>query len=206
MISCALGSSAQVVWAVRDDYVGNTFFDASASAFVLPSLSLCGKPERAPAASHTSHSTIPSSNSAYHVPQTRTPVQYGGRDVAMAPASRTVSHPQSNPVPSYPAELSQLGPDSGTIGKANSSSRDAAFVDEIPGDSVDERKATAVCGAGLGPDWVDALNFPRRRTMSGAKRVNAMDGLFPLAWRDEAINSKHRNDVLGTCAYRKRLR
>jgi len=34
----ALRSSCQVVWAIKNRYIGNTFFDASASAFLLPEL------------------------------------------------------------------------------------------------------------------------------------------------------------------------
>jgi len=28
----------ELVWVVKDSYIGNTFFDASASAFILPQL------------------------------------------------------------------------------------------------------------------------------------------------------------------------
>jgi hypothetical protein len=30
--------SLKVLWLVKDDYIGNTFFDASASSFILPEL------------------------------------------------------------------------------------------------------------------------------------------------------------------------
>jgi hypothetical protein len=31
-------SPYKVLWLVKDDYIGNTFFDASASSFILPEL------------------------------------------------------------------------------------------------------------------------------------------------------------------------
>ena len=37
---------AEVVWAVRDGYIGNTFFDASASAFAMPELDIRRARER----------------------------------------------------------------------------------------------------------------------------------------------------------------
>ena len=57
---------AEVVWAVRDGYIGNTFFDASASAFAMPELDIRRAHERsakmtfgesAPVVSATSSST-----------------------------------------------------------------------------------------------------------------------------------------------------
>ncbi|CAM9668108.1 unnamed protein product [Chrysoparadoxa australica] len=43
LTSAPTGTAPQVVWAVKDKYIGNTFFDASASAFIMPQLELLGK-------------------------------------------------------------------------------------------------------------------------------------------------------------------
>ncbi|CAM9410309.1 unnamed protein product, partial [Laminaria digitata] len=56
--------ACQIVWAVRDAYVGNTFFDPNASAFLLPSLSAYGKSREAPIPSKNSPPSPPPSRAA----------------------------------------------------------------------------------------------------------------------------------------------
>jgi hypothetical protein len=38
LMSCCQVTGCEVVWVVKDDYIGNTFFDASASHFIVPEL------------------------------------------------------------------------------------------------------------------------------------------------------------------------
>ena len=57
---------AEVVWAVRDGYIGNTFFDASASAFAMPELDIRRAHERS-AKRHKGMSSGPT-DAAEHAP------------------------------------------------------------------------------------------------------------------------------------------
>lgn len=136
----------QVVWAVRDDYVGNTFFDATASEFLLPTLSRL-----------TETSTTP--------PTTPTATQAPAARRASAGVSQEGREPSSTRAPpSAHADPIQCA----GAGSADNTDARIGFAENCPPDPSMKRKqggggeagvkdSPLISGGGLGPDWVDAL-------------------------------------------------
>lgn len=153
--------SNQIVWAVRDAYVGNTFFDPNASAFLLPSLSAYGKSREAP---------IPSKNSPPSPPPSEVPssADSGGQDCANTPVGLDVLQTQPE-VGGSPGDLIEGGPDSGTMDGVKVAPHDAQFGTGRLGRTVAEGEAVAFCGASLGPAWLKTLNIAACPPQSGAK-------------------------------------
>lgn len=163
--------STQVVWAVRDAYIGNTFFDASASAFVLPSLPVYSKSdENAPGASTSISSSTPSSDFPSYTPGTQGSPHSDGQE-AKAPPTPGCEFPiWPDALRGITPQLDQSSKTRGTEGIGPR--KNAPLV-------VGEHPATTVCGAGLGPHWLKTLNTHRRPTESGASLVRGCGPLPP---------------------------
>lgn len=135
---------------MRDTYVGNTFFDPSASAFVLPSLSAYTKLHEEPASSHVSPLPPPSTDSASRLSQTQGST-HGYRPGGAGGAVDKHGSPSQSETRDTLGDVPQCGLDSGSLGAGDNCLRDA--------DSVAAGKVTASCGPGLGPDWVQNLTI-----------------------------------------------
>lgn len=160
--------SNQIVWAVRDAYVGNTFFDANASAFFLPSLSACEKAREAPIPLNGPPSPTPSRDSPSRMPRVSSSADSGGQDSANTPVGLHVLKTQPG-VSSSPGDLMTHDPTLGSMDRVEVTPHDAIYAADGLGRTVAEGEAAASCGASLGPAWLETLNIPACPTQSGAK-------------------------------------
>lgn len=149
---------------MRDAYVGNTFFDASASAFVLPSLPERVKSEKVCAASDDSTSSAARDSAcSSQIPQARGSAGSDRKAFERAPPEYPVFDTHSSPTKDLPEGVSKYSP-----GVDTRIPRATCSQDHVCEDSVGEGRA-GVCGAGLGPDWAKTLNIDGRPTETGAK-------------------------------------
>ena len=160
--------SNQIVWAVRDAYVGNTFFDANASAFFLPSLSTCSKSREAPVPSNGTPSPTPSRDSPSRISRVSSSIDSGGQDSANTPVGQHVLHTQPE-VSASPRDLMANAPTLGTMDGVKVTPHDAISATDDLSRIVAESEAAASCGASLGPAWLETLNIPACPTQSGTK-------------------------------------
>ena len=145
-------SLTQVVWAVRDSYIGNTFFDSSASAFFLSSLSASNKykdkyEEGSPSLNSSSASTISESPSGLD------------RDSEQALEGPVVKVGSSDETSTKCNILPESKPNFATTKRGGrTGGRNASFVAPKNYDySVGRGSSPTTYGAGTGPDWVKIL-------------------------------------------------
>lgn len=149
---------------MRDAYVGNTFFDASASAFVLPSLTVRVESEKICAASNDGTPSLArASEVSSQVTQARGSAGSDGLIVASAPAACPVFETHSSPTQDRPEGVPNNSPDVETRAPCATSSQD-----HVCDTGVGEGRR-GVYGAGLGPDWAKTLNIDGRPTQPGGK-------------------------------------
>lgn len=158
----------QMVWAVRDAYVGNTFFDANASAFFLPSLSACGNSREAPIPSNSPPSRTPSRDSPRRLPRVSSGADSGGQDSANNSVGLHAFQTQPE-VRGSPGSLMARDPALGTMDGVTVTPHDAISATDDPARAVAKGEAAASCGASLGPAWLDTLGIPACPTQPGAK-------------------------------------
>ena len=159
--------SNQIVWAVRDAYVGNTFFDANASAFFLPSLSACGKSREVPIPSNSPPSPTPPRDSPSRLPRVSSSADSGGHNSGNSPVGLDVLHTQPE-VSGSPRSLLARGPALGIMDGVKVIPHGARSATDDPARAVAEDEVAASSGPSLGPAWLDALNIPACPTQSGA--------------------------------------
>lgn len=143
---------------MRDDYVGNTFFDPTASAFLSPTLS------RLTTTSTTKPLAIPLAGQASAVGSTAARVS---QDSGKLPSTQPLPSARSDPIQC----TGGASPDSSCAGIGFGASRPPGD----PGLSVKEGmeceadigKAKNVSGGALGPHWVDALKRKERPVGAG---------------------------------------
>lgn len=161
---------SQVVWAVRDTYVGNTFFDASASAFILPSLSVLSKSGEGPTAPNGPLSAAHWSETGSHEPQTQTSDNFDRQGLPTVQPAKPALPFRPDPEHDTPKRAFLQPPsDLGTSGKLDACFHDTGAVAETPTCTGTKEWEKAVCGAGLGPEWVKTLGIPGREKDPGAK-------------------------------------
>lgn len=150
---------AQVAWSIRDSYIGNTFFDPSASEFFLASLSICHRPQKAPPTPNSSAAAPASSDFSS---------QLHGKE------NELYQVPDSDPVPSNEPSLIKPRPtcNSATSGKGeNIGDQNTSHVTSntlIAGYNVGGGRSPASYGAGAGPDWLTILKGKGLPIDSGA--------------------------------------
>lgn len=153
---------------MREDYIGNTFFDATASAFVLPTLSEFIKPEVSSPATSSADSLSASSDnpSQYLPPETQ-------RSTAWTSAHR--------------AEMTSLGSLTSTgqgsisddcLSRGNRQNVQVPLVSSYPSPHesrapggmdcrADDMVSMDICGGGLGPDWLKTMEAKKQWHIPG---------------------------------------
>lgn len=134
---------AQVAWSIRDSYIGNTFFDPSASEFFLASLSTSHRPQKAPPTPNRSAAAVPASSEFLS--------QLHGKENGLYEV------PDSDPVSSMSSSMSSNEP---SLIKPRDRDQHMSRVTSNPlvdGYSVRGGKSSAFYGAGAGPDWLSTL-------------------------------------------------
>lgn len=148
----------QVVWAVRDDYVGNTFFDATASEFLLPTLERLTGPSTTP-------NTTPTATQAPAARAASASVSQDGRE---PPSTRETPSAHADPVQC--AGVVSADNTDAKIGLTEHCPPDPSVRGKEGGDGeVDVKESVFVSGGSLGPDWVNALKVKGRPVQTGAE-------------------------------------
>lgn len=159
---------------MRDDYIGNTFFDATASAFVLPTMSsLARSPERAPA-TPKSGGALPSLNAhakCGRVPAAQSTATSGSREFERSSTCsiKPLRSPQPNVIEqeghALPTKANRVV---GTDGVMHGRQHVSEVQPEANDHKADLREEKAFSGGGLGPNWMEGLETEGQWISAGA--------------------------------------
>lgn len=138
---------------MRDDYMGSTFFDATASAYLLPTLPQLAK-------------TPTKAKQTPEVPSTATNLSRESENPSSSQPSPSV-HPDLINYDGQPSPRNCVG----AIGFRDSNLPTSRLSVEGLDCELGAGKCQNVPGGGLGPDWLDALKLTERPAAAGADQV-----------------------------------